>query len=143
MHAAGRRRGSALIEFALMSPVMLLLLAGVLDYGRALRVASAVANAARVGAQYGSRSSSNSSDTAGMQSAARNTAPDITGMTVNASRYCQCTNGSAVSCTGTCGTGKVQIYVQVNASATASPIFDYTALGFTGVTASRATMRAQ
>ena len=50
------RDEAALVEFALTAPLLLLLMAGVLNYGIALRTAVAVSDAARAGAQYGSMS---------------------------------------------------------------------------------------
>src|SRR5690349_2393404 len=113
-----RRTGSAMIEFALLAPLLLLLLAGVLDYSMALRTAMAVSDAARAGAHYGSLSVANSNDIAGMQAAALDSAPNVTGMTATAARSCKCSNGSAVSCTGSCGGGSMRIYVEVTTQAT-------------------------
>ncbi|MEO8594342.1 MAG: TadE/TadG family type IV pilus assembly protein [Candidatus Solibacter sp.] len=142
--AARRRRGgSALVEFALVTPLLLLMLAGVLDYSRALTKAMAVANAARVGAQYGSASSTQSNDTAGIRAVALNSAPNFTGLTVTSRQVCQCAGGSTVSCGGSCGASKMQVYVQVDVQATSQAIFKYSGLPFTGSVASRATMRAR
>ncbi|HEY8199257.1 MAG TPA: TadE/TadG family type IV pilus assembly protein [Candidatus Limnocylindrales bacterium] len=49
-HAASRSRGQALLEFALILPVFMLLFAGALDLGRLYASQIAVANAAREGA---------------------------------------------------------------------------------------------
>src|ERR1035441_9102192 len=65
----GRRSGMALIEFSLVTPLLLLALAGVLNYAVALRTASCLTDAARVGARYGSQSATSASDIAGMQAA--------------------------------------------------------------------------
>lgn len=139
----GRRRGSALVEFALMTPFLLLLLAGVLDYGQALSKATRIANAARIGAQYGSSSIARSSDTAGIQAAAVNSAPGFSGLSVSSVQFCQCPGGTPVSCSGSCGSGKRLMYVQVTVSATSATIFSYSGLPFTGNISRRATMRVQ
>ena len=51
------RRGSLsaqdLVEFALVFPVLMLLLFGVIDFGRIFHVLIAISNAAREGARYG------------------------------------------------------------------------------------------
>ncbi len=140
---ANRRAGSALVELAVVAPVLLLLIAGVLNYTMALRTAIAAANAARVGALYGSQSPANASDTAGIQSAAVNSAPTITGLTVTSARSCQCPGGAAVDCGGSCGGGNMLIYVQVTVRATASDFFSYSGLPFPGKVAAQASMRAQ
>jgi len=138
-----RKRGIAIIEFALLLPLMLLLLGGVLDFTVLLRAAIAASDAARAGAQYGCLSSANSSDTAGMQSAALNAAADVSGVTASASRSCQCSDGSSVSCAGSCPSGPVRVYVTVTARTTVSAIFSYAQVPFSGAVSSTATMRAQ
>lgn len=50
----GRSRGQALVEFALVIPIFLLILAGMIDFGSLLYSRMSVINAARSGAQYGS-----------------------------------------------------------------------------------------
>lgn len=58
VHArSGRRRArsaQALVEFALLLPLMLLILLGVVDFGRCFYFWTSIANAAREGARYGS-----------------------------------------------------------------------------------------
>jgi Flp pilus assembly protein TadG len=143
IQSAAGRRGTALVEFALVAPVLLLFLAGILDYGQAVSKATAVANAARVGAQYASSSQARTTDTAGIRSAAIDSAPSLTGLTVTSARSCQCSGGAVVSCGGSCSGGTVQTYVQVTVTATSSAIFGYAGLPFTGNVTGRAIMRAQ
>ncbi len=138
-----RKRGIATVEFALMSPLLMLLLAGVLDFGMLLRTATCAASAARAGIEYGSRSASASVDYAGMQSAALAATPGVTGMTATATRSCQCSGGSAVSCSGSCVNGKMMIYVQVTARAAAHTIFNYSRLPYSNMASSTASMRVQ
>jgi Flp pilus assembly protein TadG len=137
------RAGSALVEFALVTPFLLLLMAALLNYGLLLRTTVCVADAARAGAQYGSRSIANSTDSSGIEAAAVKSAPDVAHLTVTSTRSCSCPDGNPVSCTGSCVGGGVRIYVQVNASATGSAIFTYPALPFSGASSSQAVMRVQ
>jgi Flp pilus assembly protein TadG len=139
----GARRAIATVEFALMAPLLMLLLSGVLDYAMLLRTATCAANASRAGSAYGSQSSITSVDYTGMQSAALNSSPNVTGMTATATRSCQCSGGSSVSCTGTCANGKMMIYVQVTTQIAAHTIFNYSALNFSNMTTSRVSMRVQ
>ncbi|MGA7234202.1 MAG: TadE family protein [Bryobacteraceae bacterium] len=141
--SANRRRGSALVEFALMTPFLLLILAGVLDYGQALSKATGIANAARIGAQYGCSSVARSTDTAGIRAAAVNSAPGFSGLSVSSVQSCKCPGGASVSCSGSCGSGKLLMYVKVTVTAASSPIFSYSGLGFTGNISRQATMRVQ
>ena len=48
-----RQRGQSLVEFALSSVVLLLLVGGLVDIGRAIYVSEALSNAAREGARHG------------------------------------------------------------------------------------------
>jgi Flp pilus assembly protein TadG len=132
-----------MIEFALAAPVLLLLLAGVLNYALALRTALAVCDAARAGAHFGSLNQANSTNIAGMEATARDAVPNLSGMTANAARSCKCSNGSAVSCTGSCGGGAMSVYVEVTTATTAPNWFSYPGLSFTGAISAKAVMRAR
>jgi len=136
-----RRRGSSMVEFALAAPVLLLLLSGVLNYALALRAALDVSDAARAGAHYGSMTTGNSGDIAGMEAAARNAVPNLADMTATASRSCTC-DGAAASCASGCS-GFVGIYVSVTAATTVPNWFRYAGLPFTGAVSSTAVMRAR
>ena len=71
---AKRAHGQAMVEFALVIPVMLLLVFGVVEFGRAYYTYSALTNAARKGARYGSL---HPTDTAGIQNRAIQTATGV------------------------------------------------------------------
>jgi Flp pilus assembly protein TadG len=134
------KRGIALVEFALVLPLMLLLFAGVLDFTLLLRTAIAASDAARAGAQYGS---ANSTDTAGMVSKALDAAPDIADLRATAVRSCGCSDGTSVPCPGSCPSGAVLVYVTVTAWKPVTAIFSYSQVPFPGAVLSTATMRAQ
>src|SRR5437879_9595903 len=51
-HAGDKRRGQSLTEFALTLPLLLVLVAGVLDLAHTFSLAGILANAAREGARY-------------------------------------------------------------------------------------------
>ncbi len=48
-----KERGQSLVELALILPVLILVLLGILDFGRAFYAYNAISNAAREGARYG------------------------------------------------------------------------------------------
>ncbi len=50
-HRLGDRRGQSLVEFALVLPILLLILVGILEFGIAFRTFQVVTNAAREGAR--------------------------------------------------------------------------------------------
>lgn len=67
----GRRwriRGQSLVEFAVAVPVFLMLVLGTMDFGRAVIIATTLANAAREGARYASLAPT---DTGGIVAAAQ------------------------------------------------------------------------
>jgi hypothetical protein len=79
-----------------------------------------------------------------MQTAALNAGSNIPGLTATASRVCQCSDGVSVTCSsGRCSSGMVQVYVQVTAQTTVTPIFSYTPLPFSGAVSSTTKMRAR
>jgi Flp pilus assembly protein TadG len=69
--------GSAAIEFALILPLLLLILAGVVDLVMLADLAAQIANAARAGVQYGAQNSVTAGDNTGIQNAAMNDASSI------------------------------------------------------------------
>lgn len=142
-HRGRTSSGTALVEFALVAPLLLILLAGALDFGMSLRTATQVAAAARAGAAFGSSSPINSANAAGIQAAGVNAAPGVAGLTVTSLQWCQCSGGVAVSCSGSCNGSKMLVYTQVTATAATNTIFDYSGLGFSGIASSQASMRAQ
>src|SRR5258708_9075967 len=93
-----RRRAQASVELALSLPLLLMMFLVVVETGRAFYIAISVANAARAGVQYGSQNLSTAADNAGMQAAATNDAPNLTGMIATASHFCKCSNGTASTC---------------------------------------------
>jgi Flp pilus assembly protein TadG len=129
--ACGRsQRGASLVELAFMMPLLSLLVVGVVDMGRAFYLSMEVSDAARAGAMYGYETSSTMQDTSGIQTAASNDAPDVTGLTTTSSYGCMCSNGTnqSTNCSSppTCTSGSRQVnYVIVNTSATYTTLFPW------------------
>lgn len=134
--------GSQLIELALVLPVFLYLLVGAVDFGRAFYLATEVASAAEAGASYGV---SSPTDVSGMKATALLNASDVSGFTPTATYGSECTDGSAsasLSATPpTCSSGVVQ-YVEVDASATYSPLLHIPGIPASLPISSKARMRA-
>jgi Flp pilus assembly protein TadG len=115
------QRGSAMLEFALVGTVLLLLLFGIADFGRLFYAAIEVANAAAAGANYGAFSSgSHVTDTTGISDAAKNEAPELT-LGVNSTAVCQDSSGN----TETCSTAGAYKYVRVTVTYTFNTLFKY------------------
>ena len=90
--SVGRRTlaecGQSVAEMALITPVLLLLLVGTIEIGGFASYGIEVSNAARAGVQYGAQSLVDSKDAAGIAQAARNDAPELAKMNVNATNSC-------------------------------------------------------
>jgi Flp pilus assembly protein TadG len=120
-----RARGQALVEMALLTPLLLLLMAGAIDVGRLAHYDAMLASGARAGAQYGSLNLITADNAAGMTAAAVNDIPSLTPITVASSSYCACAGGSGtVTCTATaCSTSHRAVYVKVSVTGTFHPLF--------------------
>lgn len=109
--------GNALVELALVLPIMATLLTGVADFGLMAYDAMAVTDAARAGAQYGFV---HASDAAGIQAAALG-ATGLNAGNLTVTESCQCFDGATVVCTGPCASadqdnGQSRIYLSVAVS---------------------------
>ena len=113
--------GSSLIEVAMVLPVLILLLLGIIDFGRAFYLSNEVAGAAHAGAVYGSQYPT---DTTGMRTAAADNAPNVSNLTTAASWGCECSDGTGQSsdCSSapSCSSNLVY-YAKVKASAPYTP----------------------
>jgi Flp pilus assembly protein TadG len=58
-----QRRGAAAVEAAVVLPVLMIFIAGIVDIGRLPKYADTLTNAARIGAQYGCTSTTTAADT--------------------------------------------------------------------------------
>jgi Flp pilus assembly protein TadG len=137
-----RSKGSAALELALVLPLLLLILAGTMEFGRVFHVGSAVWGAARAGTQYGVQSVAKSQDLAGMEQAARNDAPGTAGLQVTTSRFCTCINGTSVAC-GTSGCTPKRIYVKVVTSAVFQTLASYPGVPNSSTVRAQSTLRVQ
>jgi hypothetical protein len=137
--------GSSLIETALVMPVLLLMLLGSVDFGRAYYVAIEVNSAANAAALYGSQ---NPTDLSGMVDAANLDATDVPSLTTIPSYGCECYDGTrppppcpAVTA-NPCGTGNLLYYVQIKTTATYTPLLSYGSFPGPISLSGQATMRA-
>ena len=64
------KRGQSLVEFALIAPVLIILMLGTIDYGRVYFAYVSVTNGARNGAQFASESTTAAADIDGIRTAA-------------------------------------------------------------------------
>jgi Flp pilus assembly protein TadG len=149
--ALQRDDGSNVVELAVLMPVLLLLLAGAVDFGRAYYVAIEVNSAAHAGALYGSQ---NPTDTAGMIAAAQLDASDITLQLPTVTSGCECFDRSNYSTSlATCmseadpcvvngNVGNLVYWSQVTTSATYNSILKFPGLPASLTLTGQSTMRA-
>jgi Flp pilus assembly protein TadG len=148
MNLKNRRKGNAILEFAIIGPVLIAVLFATMDFSRIFYYGEIVAGAARAGTQFALLSSANAGNTSGMQAAAvadgRSNTTAAQNFTASATTFCQCSGGTTnVSCTSTCGTGSPWSYVQVNTSLQFSTIFNYYLLPQTVTVNGSSTVRVQ
>jgi|SRR5690348_1792498 len=138
-----RRRaehGQTLLEVALLTPLLLLLLLGVIEMGRYAYISILVSNAARAGTAYAAQSLPQSADTNGIQTAADNdflkNGQQASDLTVTSATSCGCDSAGTVAAAGcatatnptagTCpGGGNWVVFVSVTASGTFNGLFSY------------------
>jgi Flp pilus assembly protein TadG len=129
LRGSGKRanqRGSALIEFALCSVLLMLITVGITDFSRLFAVADMATSAAAAGAQYGALSPAHWSDFTGMQTAALNDASNAPGVTATATNTCYCSLGSTpTTCPASCGSGSPITYVTVTVTVPFAAYFSY------------------
>ena len=143
-----RQSGQAMLEVALVLPILLILALGVIEIGRYAYIVILVGNAARAGADYGAQSHLQSIDTTGIQNAAyydfagttssstiKTNGQLYSNLTVTSAVSCGCDSGGTITsygCTtatyanaGTCATGNWVVVVSVTASGTFNSLFRY------------------
>jgi Flp pilus assembly protein TadG len=104
------RAGNVMIEFAIMLPVLVLMLVGLVDLGRFSLQKSAMLQGARAGAQYGIIAYGESTN---INSTAQS-ATGLTGVTATNTVFCECVSGTTVACNATCTGGATRkTYVRV------------------------------
>ncbi len=117
-------RGSSLVEMALLTPLLVLLVFGAGDFGRVMYYAITMGQAARAGAAYGSQSTGYATDTNGIRLATEEEAQNLGAITVTPQLVCECPSGTVVACTtASCATyGAPLAFVQVTATTTFTPL---------------------
>jgi Flp pilus assembly protein TadG len=148
----GSESGQSLIELALLTPVLLILVVGIAEVGRYSYLDILVSNAARAGAAWGAQNLPSSADTTDITTAATNDCQNCSSLTTGAltvasSPVCTCDNGgslnpnpptsgycnSATNATaGSCTVGHWVVMVQVSVTGTFKPMLTYPAGGLFG-----------
>ena len=111
--------GSALAEIALVLPMLVILLIGLIEVGRFGSYLIMTANAARAGAQYGAQNTITANDPIGMKNSAKSDAQNDAGLSANAITFCQCADGTGSTCLATdCSSNHRLVFVEVDTTGT-------------------------
>lgn len=99
--AAESSQGSALVELALVLPMLVILIIGAAELGRLAYAAIEVGNAARAGLSYAAQNHATASDPTGIAASAKSDSPNFAVITVS-SGPCMCPATSATSAAPAC-----------------------------------------
>ena len=143
----GRREGQALVELALIMPMLILLLVGTAEVGVIAYASIEVSNAALAGVSYGAQSHTTASDSANILLAATQDAPNLTNISATTALACTCSDGTSVTC-ATVGTkcvspARIIESVTVNTSAPIDTLFHFPGIPATMTLTGSATMRVE
>jgi Flp pilus assembly protein TadG len=126
--ASKGERGQSMIELALLLPIMLLVLLGVIEFGRAAYFYIEVADAAKAGAQYGAQNMANAENQPAILQAAQNDAVDLGSNLNNMTTFITCAcpgTGTASPCGVGLGCSYPTVYLTVNLQYPLSTLFSY------------------
>lgn len=117
--------GNTAVEFAFLVPLLLLLVSGLIDFGRAFFTTMELENSARAGAQYAIvHGADNLTTIENVVYGASSVAP--ADLTVNATTYCGCPDGTVQPCTGgDCGGFTPGTFVSIVAQTNYTPLFPF------------------
>ena len=90
-------------EFALLAPLLMLMVAGAADFGRVFYHAITIINSSEVGSFWASQSNVSAVLYTQINQVAEHDAGDLEGVSSTSSIYCDCPDGVEVDClTGSC-----------------------------------------
>lgn len=97
------QKGNSLVEFAVATPVALMLCFAAGDFGRMFTESAILAGAANAGAIYGYRNVRYAADTTGIQTAILTDAAQLSGVTAESQQVCDCPDAPRnwISCNDT------------------------------------------
>jgi Flp pilus assembly protein TadG len=117
--------GASLVEFAIVAPVLISLLVGLIEVGRYTYIAILAANAARAGVSFGAQNLVNAANASAMQSAALADAQSFPSMSASPTVFCSADGTTVVSCPPTTSPSPTYYYVEVTTTGTFKSLFNY------------------
>lgn len=134
--------GQSLVETALAVSLCGVLMLGAAEFGRLAYAGIEISDSARAGVEYGSQSRATALDLPNMKVAALASAPDVPNLTLTASSFCKCADGTSSTCaTSDCSGSRIVTYVQVNTSGNINPLIYVPGLPKTYSLSGKAVMR--
>ena len=141
------RRGANMVEFAILTPVLLTMTLGATDFARIFIESHAMAGASNSGSSFGARRNIDSVNFTEMQNRALGDLAGGDGATATASMFCDCPQnpGVSVSClSGSCPNyGKPRVYVKTSVERSFSTWAKYPGIKRNTSLKSKAWMRVQ
>jgi Flp pilus assembly protein TadG len=120
-----RYAGSVAAEFALAAPIIILIAAGIADFGMLAARSAALAGSTRIGAEYARR---HPGDTAGIRNSMQSSmsfAPALSFPT-NFAQSCECEDQTAMACGESCAVvgrpGPNRVFIKISASQAFTPL---------------------
>jgi TadE-like protein len=117
--------GSAAAEFALLAPTIILIVAGISDFGMLATNSAALAASTRIGAEY---ARGHPTDIGGIQNSMQRAMRSTPALIFPASfpESCECDDGMSIACTESCATigrpGPNRVFVTISASQAFTPL---------------------
>ena len=101
--------GNAVVEFALIAPILMVMILGLVDAGRAIGANVRLGNGVTAGLRYALADSYANTEIASAAMAGSRYADGEANVTVT--RFCECPDGTSIACSGTCAAGFKRIFV--------------------------------
>jgi hypothetical protein len=144
--------GSALVEVAVLAPLLLALLLGTSAVAAVVNDSVRMAGAVHTAAAFGSQSQARAQDVAAIEAMALGELGILheatpgggaleTPVSITAERFCECENGQALACNLQCGTTAPQMYLRVSAQKTVSSSLSF--IGLPAMIREQAVMRVR
>ena len=145
MKGVRHNHGGAAVELVIVFPILLLLIIGVVDYGRTYYTSVVVANAARAAAEYGAQGPWASGDTVKVRQFGQLDGADAGAkLKFQVREYCECgANIAQPSCLACPGGSAPDVFVEVTAIDTVSTLLPYPGLPTKIVVRRSSTFRMQ
>jgi len=114
-------QGVAAIEFALIAPVILVMMIGATDYGLAAINKITLTSAVRSGVQIVLGGNTNTATI--RQAVVDASSLGLALSNVSTAQFCECADGTTLTCGGTCGDGsKTRYFLQITADHLYQPV---------------------